>query len=73
MHDFATFNDHDLVVWLGTYSGRQAGYYPGLRKSRVAAEAEAGRRGLPWWQAQSHIGGRIAMDTRLVRRVGKGA
>jgi len=52
--DFMKFSDWDLVEWLASYSGHQAGCYPGLRRTRLRAEREAARRGLPWWRAQTH-------------------
>ena len=54
MHDFSGFDDLDFVSWLLQYSGRQAGFYPGLRRSRVAAEREAAKRGLPWWRGETY-------------------
>jgi hypothetical protein len=47
-------SDLELVEWLCQYSGRQAGFYPGLRRVRARAEREAARRGLLWWRAQTH-------------------
>ncbi|MHB8397306.1 MAG: hypothetical protein ACYDCI_00005 [Candidatus Limnocylindrales bacterium] len=70
-NDFARMTSWDLVTWLGSYSGRQAGYYPGLRRTRRRAEAEAAARNLAWWKAQTyytdgrgHLG--LALDQRLV-------
>lgn len=47
------WSDREVVEWLVQYSGRQAGYYPGLRRTRVAAEREAMRRGLEWRSLQT--------------------
>lgn len=60
MRDFKTYSDFDLVLWLAQYSGRQAGFYPGIRRSRVEAERVAATRGLRWWEVQSQ-------DVRLWR------
>jgi hypothetical protein len=49
---FAGWSDRDLVYWLGQYSGRQAGHYPGIRRRRVAAESVARERGIQWQLAQ---------------------
>lgn len=51
---FGEMDDHSIVMWLGQYSGRQAGYYPSLRRLRVAAEAEAARRSIQWWRGFTH-------------------
>lgn len=43
---FKQMSNTDLRYWLAQYAGDQAGYYPGLRRMRAAAEAEARRRGI---------------------------
>jgi hypothetical protein len=67
----ARLDDWNLVLWLASYAGRQAGYYPGLRKTRVAAEREAARRGLDWRRAivatpDHRPSRRYAIDPRVV-------
>lgn len=49
---WTSMSDYDLVGWLAQYAGKQAGYYPALRRQRIAAESEAARRGLAWKLAQ---------------------
>jgi len=44
--NFDDMTDNDLKNWLAQYSGRQAGFYPGLRKTRARCEREAARRSL---------------------------
>ncbi len=71
-HNFQTFSDHALVSWLGQYSGPQAGYYPGIRRTRLAAEREAAIRGLAWWRGFTTApcatrGTQRAFDPRLIR------
>jgi hypothetical protein len=69
---FESMSDIDLTAWLGQYSGRQAGYYPGLRRSRSRAEREARKRGLAWWRGATHYRpthihmSRLAYDVRRV-------
>ncbi|MEW6770049.1 MAG: hypothetical protein AB1330_01465 [Bacillota bacterium] len=46
MQWFSTFSDEELKYWITQYSGDQAGFYPGLRRMRMAAEREAVRRGI---------------------------
>lgn len=41
------FSTADLSGWWWQYAGRQAGYYPGLRRIRRAVEDELRRRGEP--------------------------
>lgn len=57
-------SDQALVVWLCDYSGVMAGYYPGMRRQRVAAEREAARRGLEWWLAIITDDGSPRIDVR---------
>lgn len=47
--EFANWSNFDLCEWLGQYSGRQAGFYPGIRRLRHQAETVAAQRGLRWW------------------------
>lgn len=41
---FASWPTFNLSMWLAQYSGKQAGFYPGLRKLRLQAEREWQRR-----------------------------
>lgn len=71
MHDFSTFSDFSLVSWLLQYGAYQACYYPGMRRSRLAAEREADARSLRWWLGRTHYrrwDGRLgpAIDVRRV-------
>lgn len=51
---FLAMTDKELVLWLASHSGREAGHAPGMRRQRLDAEREAGRRGLKWWRAQTY-------------------
>jgi hypothetical protein len=46
MHNFKTFSDYDLAEWFCQYGDGQAGYYPGLRRTRNAAAKELIYRGI---------------------------
>lgn len=59
--NFAEFTDIELHDWLWQYAGRQAGFYPGLRRTRLRAEREATRRGVAWFQAP--LGGDWLLST----------
>lgn len=44
--DIINMDDFNLLEWNWQYGGMQAGYYPGMRKTRVKVEQEIRRRGL---------------------------
>jgi len=64
---FDAFSDWDLVEWLAQYSGVQAGFYPGLRRSRLRAERVAAARGIRWWLSTVYDVTRWRMGMRWVR------
>jgi hypothetical protein len=47
---------NELLYFVGQYCGAQAGFYPGMRKTRQAAERRAVEEGIPWVYVGCHRG-----------------
>ena len=41
---FDSMDDESLKFWIWQYAGRQAGFYPNIRRQRLAAERVASAR-----------------------------
>lgn len=46
---FDQMSDYNLAYWLLQYGAFNAGYYPDIRRLRHAAEREAIKRNMKWW------------------------